>query len=169
MANTYVKIGSTVTVGSGGAASIDFTSIPATYTNLIVKVCARTDRASINDIMLLAFNGSTSSFTSRYLEGNGASAGSYTDQPRGFGNAAGSLATSSTFGNSELYIPNYAGSTNKSYSGDGVEENNATTAFSSLFAGLWSNAAAINQITIYGNGSNFVQYSTASLYGILKS
>ena len=167
MANTYVKIASYSATGT--VSSIDFSSIPSTYTDLLLKVCARTDRGSVNDIMLLAFNGSTSSFSSRYLEGNGSSAGSYTDQPRGFGNAAGANATSSTFGNSELYIPNYAGSTNKSYSGDGVEENNATSAFSSLFAGLWSNTSAINQITIYGNGSNFVQYTTATLYGILKN
>jgi hypothetical protein len=35
MANTYTLIASSVTVGSGGAANIEFTSIPATYTDLV--------------------------------------------------------------------------------------------------------------------------------------
>ena len=156
-----------VEVGSAGAANIAFSSIPQGYTDLKVVVSARTDRASVQDIMLLSFNGSTTSFSARYLEGNGSTAGSYTDQARGFGNADGANATSNTFGNTELYIPNYAGSNNKSWSGDGVNETNATAAYSSLFAGLWSNTAAITSITLTGNISNFIQYSTATLYGIL--
>jgi hypothetical protein len=36
MATTYEIIAS-VTVGSGGAANIEFTSIPATYTDLVLK------------------------------------------------------------------------------------------------------------------------------------
>jgi hypothetical protein len=82
----------------------------------------------------------------------------------------GASATSSTFGNGELYIPNYAGSTNKSYSADSVAETNATATFMYLTAGLWSNTAAINSITMTPQGgSNFVQYTTATLYGISKS
>ena len=42
MADTYTLI-SSVTVGAGGASSIDFTSIPATYTDLLVKFSLRTD------------------------------------------------------------------------------------------------------------------------------
>jgi hypothetical protein len=44
MALTYTAI-KTVTVGSGGAANIDFTSIPQTYTDLVLKVSARMNRA----------------------------------------------------------------------------------------------------------------------------
>ena len=40
MATTFTKIAS-VTVGSGGASSIDFTSIPSTYTDLCVKLSTR--------------------------------------------------------------------------------------------------------------------------------
>jgi hypothetical protein len=79
-----------------------------------------------------------------------------------------SSTTANTFGNFELYIPNYAGSTNKSVSSDYVNENNATGGISyGLLANLWSNTAAINAISlsIYG-GTNFAQYSTAYLYGV---
>jgi hypothetical protein len=44
----------TVEVGSGGAADIEFTSIPATYTDLVVKLSVRTGFAGdTNDDMLL--------------------------------------------------------------------------------------------------------------------
>jgi len=80
-----------------------------------------------------------------------------------YGSAA--LDTASTFGNGQVYIPNYAGSNNKSTSADTVSEDNATLAYSALTAGLWSNTAAITSITIAAV-TNFAQYSTAYLYGI---
>ena len=166
---TYIQIGSTVTVGAGGSASIDFTSIPATYTDLIVKVCGRTNRAAVFDDILISFNGNTASFTGRELYGDGAAAASITTA-RAASIATGANATASTFGNSEIYIPNYAGSANKSFSVDGVQETNATTAYAIMIAGLWSNTAAINQMTLTPSaGTLFSQYSTASLYGISKS
>ena len=58
MANTYTLIASN-TVGSGGAASISFSSIPSTYTDLLVKISTRDNTGSFND-MLLTFNGSGS-------------------------------------------------------------------------------------------------------------
>jgi len=69
----------------------------------------------------------------------------------------------------EIYIPNYAGSTNKSFSSETNQENNATAAFARLLAGLWSQTAAITDIEITPNTGNWVQYSTAVLYGISKS
>lgn len=163
MANTYIQIAS-VAVGSGGAANIDFTSIPATFTDLLVKVSARVTGATDFNTLSIAFNGSTSNFTSRILQGDGSSAvsASLTNFSGGVG---GTLLTASTFNNVEIYIPNYAGSNYKSFSSDSVVENNATAARDTLIAGLWSITSAINQIT-FSSSSNFAQYSTASLYGI---
>lgn len=129
----------------------------------------RTSRSALGDSTTVAFNGSTSSFTSRYIEGNGATASSATDT-RYFGSVTGATTTASTFSNVSVYIPNYTSSNNKSYSIDSTVENNGTTAFAALIAGLWSNTAAINQITItLATGSTtFVQYSTFYLYGIKK-
>ena len=170
MANTYVQI-ATVTVGSGGAASMDFTSIPSTYTDLVLKISARTTRADISDAISLSLNGVATNQTSRYLEGSGGGSSAASGSLTSFRTQASAAnATASTFGNSEFYIPNYAGSTNKAASSDGVSENNAAAANAWLVANLWSSTAAINQITVTDlNSANFVQYSTATLYGISKS
>ena len=170
MPNTFTKIAS-VSVGAGGASSIDFTSIPATYTDLCVKLSGRSARAAQQaDNLFITFNSTTSGYTMRALTGNGSSAGSvsYSSRYASFAiDAAGS--TSSTFSNHEIYIPNYAGANYKSYSADSVSENNASNAQSDLIAGLWSNTAAITSISLLPEVSTWVQYSTATLYGIKNS
>lgn len=162
---TYIKIAS-VTVGAGGASSIDFTSIPNTYTDLCLLSSLRTsDAGSVAVDVNIKFNGSDTNKTILYFDGTGSSVrtGFYSFTSLG---ATGAGATSNTFANSSLYIPNYAGSTNKSFSIDYAPENNATTNYYGFKAGLWASTAAINQLTFVGN---FVQYSTATLYGILKA
>jgi hypothetical protein len=166
---TMVKI-ETVTVGSGGAADVTFSNIPQTYTDLVIKASTRNnDSASTSgSYYIIKFNGSSTSFTNRYLRGNGSAASSATFNQYA-GNSVTTGQTASTFSNDEIYIPNYAGSTNKSYSADSVVENNATGAFSLLSAGLWSNTAAITSVTLEAAnaGANpFQQYSTFTLYGI---
>ena len=166
MAVTY-KLIETVTVGSGGAANIEFTSIPQTYTDLVVKLSLRTSADNVT--ALLKFNASSLNLTQRFLQGSGsaASSGSSTainilENP--------SSSTASVFANTEIYLPNYAGSTNKSVSVDTVTEKNATDAYQRIVAGLWSDVAAITSLTVAcAAAGNFVQYSSASLYGIKNS
>lgn len=162
---TYIKI-ATVTVGAGGAASMDFSSIVGTYTDLVLKVSARTNTTTPN--IMITLNGSTSSFTNKVVYGTGSSAAS-TSYARFVAYGCMSTDTASTFGNSEIYLPNYSGSTNKSFISDAVHENNATAANAGLSAGLWSNTAAITAISLAPDSGNFVQYSSATLYGISKS
>ena len=169
MANTFELIAS-VTVGSGGASSMDFTSIPGTYKDLYLKVTGRTTGGN-PDNGLITFNGSGSSINYQRIfgDGTGAGAGSASANNINF-LYAGSTATSNTFANSEMYIPNYAGSNNKSFSIETVAETNAAEAYMYLIAGLWSNTAAITSIGLAPrSGGNFVQYSTAYLYGIKNS
>jgi hypothetical protein len=168
MAYTYSKI-SSVTVGSGGSSSIDFIAIPQNYTDLLISLSGRSVRSAVNDVLYMKFNSSTSDYSSKILEGNGASATSYSGGSSAFSDILGipaATSTANTFGNVAIYIPNYTSSNNKSISVDGVGENNATTAFVDLYAGLLSNTAAITSITLYNIISNFAQYSTATLYGI---
>ena len=166
---TYIQIGSTVTVGSGGASYIEFTSIPSTYTDLVIKASLRSDRGLQYDSTTITFNGSSSNYTQRMVYGDGSTAGSLNSAAITFFYATGSTATASTFGNGEIYIPNYAGSTYKSVSMDSVSENNATTALAALNAGLWSDTSAITSIRLtVGGGTLLTQYSSASLYGIKK-
>ena len=167
MANTYVKI-ATVTVGGGGAANMEFTSIPATYTDLVLLTSTR---ATTNNAgMTLEFNGSATSRTIRSLYGDGTNPASYSGTVALGGLVNYTSYTSNTFSNNMLYIPNYAGSTNKSSSMDGVLENNATATYTFLSANLWSNTSAITSIKLAVETSgDFVQYSTATLYGIKNS
>jgi len=165
MANTYTLI-SSVTVGSGGAASMGFTSIPSTYTDLKVVFSSRSASGGINfDIVNLTLNGQSAA-NNRYLLGNGSSASSSSDGSNVYAGAnTGSGATASTFSNCEIYIPNYTSTGIKSMSIDAVTENNATAAWTLFVAGLITNGAAITSITLSG-GVNFAQYSSAYLYGI---
>lgn len=157
----------TVTVGSGGAASIDFTSIPGTMTDLMFVISGRSTGASAN-YYNLTINGSTSTFSVRGLFGSGTTTGSFTTPANFGGEIATSSVTANTFGNTSVYFPNYSGSSNKSYSGDGVGENNATAALMSQFAGTWATTSAITSISLVPVSGSFVEYSTATLYGILK-
>lgn len=169
MALTYTAI-ATVTVGSGGAADITFSSISADYTDLILKYSLRGSDAANYINNRISFNGSTSGYTSKLLYGDGSSAASANNSVTNAidfsAYSVGTSATASTFSNGEAYIPNYAGSNNKSVSIDHITENNATAAIAAMTAGLWSNSAAITSVKITPGSGTFAQHSTATLYGI---
>ena len=174
MANTYTLIASS-TVGSGGASSIDFTSISSTYTDLVIKISARAISAGggtngVWDSIRVRFNNdSATNYAHKHLltidsaaptslsDSADTSLVSWTDY---------SSATANTFGNMEIYIPNYVSSNQKSITTDAVMENNGSAGIWSFEAGKWSGTAAINRITITLNSVNFAQYSTAYLYGV---
>ena len=171
MANTYIQIGSTVTVGVLGASTIDFSSISSTYTDLLLKVSVRGSLGSFPSLRLTV-NGATTNYSSRRLYGDGSSAASDTPSSPAYLVQMPIPAlseTASTFASTEIYLPNYAGATNKSVSVDSVAENNATSTFTMMNAGLWSQTTAISSLSLFLSSGNFVQFSTASLYGISKS
>lgn len=159
----------TKTLGTA-AASIEFTSIPQDATDLLVLTALRfdIDLADVN----LKLNGTTSGYSMRLMYGTGSSVASANNSSgafvwAGFGNF--STSTASTFSNSQLYFPNYSGSSNKTVSIEGVTGNNAATNYQQITAGLWANTAAITTLNFSGGGSgNFVAGSTISLYKITK-
>lgn len=164
MADTFVKIAN-VAVGAGGAASITFSSIPSTYTDLKIMYSTRAASSGTDWVVISLGTGGT--YTQRYLIGTGSVAGNGTGQ---FALNQNSTYTANTFSNGEIYIPNYLSSTAKSVSADSVTENNSSTANSAIGALIWSGTAAISNITLTtDNATNFAQYSTATLYGILKA
>lgn len=162
---------STVTVGAGGAASIEFTGIPQTGTDLLVVFSVRSFDGSIT-YFDIRFNGDAgANYSNRSLYGTGTTA--YSDIESGssifaIASVTPSTATANTFGNGSFYVPNYAGASAKSLSFDNVTENNATAAYQNITAGLWNSTAAITSVKIFPNASTFAQYSTASLYLITK-
>ena len=164
---TYNLIASQV-VGSGGASTITFSSIPQTYTDLLILESTR-DSTGNGASNYVTFNGSGSGYTNKELFGNGSSASSSSNTTAYFDLSVGATVTVNTFSSGSLYIPNYTSSNYKSFSGEVSAENNATQAFLTLDANLWSNTAAITSITIYCGQGNFVQYSSFYLYGIKNS
>lgn len=172
MAATYTLIES-YTVGSGGASSVTLGSggtIPNTYTDLLVKVCARSTSSNAQSNYKLAFN-SGGTYSRLEVDGYGSTAASYSATGASafeYLYLTGTGGTSSTFCNAEIYIPNYTSSNAKSFSIDSVQENNSsTTNYLSLMAGLWSGTATITSIVLTEqNSNNFAQYSTFYLYGI---
>jgi len=173
MANpTMTLIGSPITVGSGGASNLTFTSIPATYTDLILKFSLRYGDYSSWNYAYIQLNSTAGAIKTISGNGSGSSAGSSnitTNLRIDF--VPGTGQTSNTFSNAELYIPNYTTSNAKSVSLDYVSESNATTAYSELGAGLFSTVtSAVTSISLLVDGSwNFAQYSTAYLYGVSNS
>jgi hypothetical protein len=181
MANPTMTLISSNTVGSGGATSVTFSSIPATYTDLKLVMSVRTNIAEVRSVLGIVINGDTTgaNYSYRLLYGVGASTvGSAAGPGASFGyvfyvDAAN--ATASTFGNTELYIPNYTASINKSISNDGVAESNDTTNSGiAMNNAYWNSTAAITSISLLTQTSGvasgaFVQYSTFYLYGISKS
>jgi hypothetical protein len=171
MPNTLTLIASS-TVGAGGTSAITFSSIPSTYTDLKVVYSLRSTASQIDEIIKLTFNGTTADRSINRVESYGSGGITSTTNTVMFAYMAnGNTATSNTFGNGELYIPNYAGANVKSSSTDGVDENNATSAIIGFAANLWNNTAAITSITFEpGTASQtWMQHSTAYLYGIIKS
>jgi len=163
---TFTKI-ETITVGSGGVASITFSSIPTTYTDLVVLVSCRSSQVgAFADYGKITFNSSSSTFSYRDFYGNGTTASSTNGAVNTIFVYQGNAATASTFGNASIYIPNYTGSNNKSFSIDSVVENNGTTAYQTITAGLWSTTTAINSVGLAPASGTWLEHSTFTRYGI---
>jgi hypothetical protein len=164
---------STTTIASSGTTSVfTLSSIPSTYTDLLIVGSIRTSRANSDPgaDFQMTFNSSAVSYARRSLEGTGSSTGSTTGGSTyidGLLNDS-SFATANTFGSWQIYIPNYASTTtNKTVSIETVTETNAAQSFARLVAGSWANTAAITRIDLTdGNSATFMAGSTISLYGI---
>jgi hypothetical protein len=159
----------TVEVGSGGASTIDFTSIPQGYTDLKLVLSSRVP--GTNGTFYVRFNNDTTeaNYSYKRLNGDGSTATSTTNSGHSYFLYANlNSYTANTFSSSEMYVPNYTSSTAKSINAESVLENNATATNTWMIAGLWSGTAAISRITLTPVVEATVdQYTSATLYGIL--
>jgi hypothetical protein len=164
----------TVTVGSGGASSVDFTSIPQVYEHLQIRCLVRGDRASTRIDVAMRYNSDsgTNYYAVHALEGNGTSASAYADSTNNRnipGYVSAGSATASVFGTEIIDILDY-GNTNKYKtfrSLGGVDVNGS--GYISLRSGLWLSTSAISSISFFPDGGNFAQYSSFALYGIKRA
>ena len=157
MTMTHIE---TATVGSGGAVEINFLSIPQTFTDLLILVSTRATNALVATNLNIQFNDESGVYSGIELLGNGSSVSSAANL-RGRMSAAN--ATANTFGSNAIYITNYTESSNHPISWDGVSENNGTEASQTIVAGLYTGTNPITKIDLL---DDFVEFSSASLYGI---
>jgi hypothetical protein len=168
VSNSYESI-ATATVGAGGVGSVTFSSIPATYQHLQLRVLARGSDASeqIDWLMQLNGDGTGANYASHFLRGSGTISESGSQTAFGamkIGVIPGSTALSNTFGGIVIDLLDYA-NTNKNKTIRSLFGNdlNGSNAYVGLASGLWVNTSAVNQITLFGGVS---QYSQVALYGI---
>jgi hypothetical protein len=172
MPNTYEIISSTV-VGSGGAANIEFTSIPQTYTDLLLVCSLRMTEAGTNNWGTLKFNsiGGTSN-NSRYFRGNSintaSATGNSTDVMRAT-IANGATSVANAFSTNSIYIPNYTSSLNKVSSSDAVMVDSVAENYMFFGANLVTTSSAITSIQLAPWSGTWVQHTSAHLYGIKNS
>jgi len=164
-------------VGSGGAANIEFTSIPSTYDDLLILASLRTTEPfGYEDIIYLRFNGQTSStvYSSTELYRNNSSIASVrtSNQTQARFWVAGDQATANTFASTRLYIPNYKNTSNHKQViiETAFEHNAADIHHLAGNASLWRDTSAISSMRFTSYQSrNFKQYSSISLYGVTKA
>ena len=162
---------STVSVGAGGAASITFSSIPATYTHLQIRFIARSTYASGNiDIVGMQLNSDTANnYAWHWLFGDGSSAGAgsaTTTSNITFRDISNANTTANTFGAFVIDILDYANTskykTSRALGGYDANGNGKIN----LDSGVWMNTSAVSNIALYAGNANFAQYSSFALYGI---
>lgn len=173
MPSTYTLISSNTL--SSDAATVNFTSIPQTYADLVLRISARGDASSLSSLLMVGFNSSSINTSctylySQYSSGTVASGRDSAATSAGFGYFNGATSTSNTFGTIEIYIPNYTTSTAKPISSIAMYENNAAQAYGWAQASLANSTSAITSINLSRLiANNFLAGSTFYLYGISKS
>jgi hypothetical protein len=171
MPTTYTLIASSVLTST--TAIVTFSSIPANYTDLVVRASIRDASAGTINAGYYLFNNDNIGVAASYtqLTGNGSTAASSrfdSSFGAGYYDINGDSSTSNTFSSTEIYIPNYNATTNKPISVFSVVETNATTARIQVAAELYGTTAAITQLKLRPN-SNFGAGSSFYLYGIKNS
>lgn len=165
MAITYVRLATTTLTST--AASINFTNIDATYTDLVVKFTGRSN-ADDGSITTRLNNSSSGYNNLRYFINGGSVATVASNITDGWSvtGVGSSTFQSNYFGAFEIYITNYATTLNKSALLAGTSPNSTTPQYTMMTAALWANSATINRIEIGFITGNLIAGTTATLYGI---
>ena len=173
MPSTYTLIkGETI---ASSAASYTFTAIPSTFTDLVVRLSTRMATGTFGEFSVQFNSDSSALYSNTVLYGSGSAADTYNNSGstslNGILNTEGSSQTANTFSNNELYVPSYTVSQSKPVSAASATENNATTAYISVQAGLYRSNTAITSITLIDNinSRSFAAGSSFYLYGIKNS
>ena len=157
---TYEPI-ATQTLASA-AASITFSSIAATYTDLrLVWIGSGVGGAGAE--LRLRFNGLTTGYSDTYIQGNGSAASS--NRYTSYTYIRTSVDVPTTMAMAEIDIFSYAGSTYKTCLMNFSADINGAGGYKECVVGLSQSTTAITSVQIY-SGANFNIGTIATLYGI---
>jgi len=165
--NTYVAI-ATNTLSSAG--TVTFSSIPATYTDLVLVINNAVSIATNTPGACISFNGDTATnYSSTHLEGTGTSALSNRQTSQSNINAGYNIGLSSSSTQPAtiiINIMNYANTTTYKTTLSRNTQTTGTAPGTGATVGLWRSTAAINSIAITAQTGNFATGTVFSLYGI---
>jgi hypothetical protein len=162
MPATYEPI-ATTTLGSA-ASSITFSSIPATYTDLVLVVTGLFTSSGGNS--RIRFNGDTgTNYSNTRLQGDGTSASSNRSTSQAFLRLDYDGNSSTVPNMTRTNIFSYAGSTNKTCLIESSEDKNGSGS-TVRTVGLWRDTSAITSIEVLMSSSTFATGTIATLYGI---
>lgn len=165
MATTYEPIAST-TISGTGTATITFSSIPQTYTDLELVIQVRENSGSDGNTFIQFNSDSGTNYSLTQLYGSGSAGGSNrasSQTKTGFYGNASQVDPSTTYGFSKAYIFNYSNSTTyKSIYSQG----NYTAIEVVARTHLWRSTAAITRIDLTLASGNYANGSVVTLYGI---
>lgn len=160
MPKTYEPIASTTL--TAGTASVTFSSIPQTYTDLVVVMSASVSSGAVGYRVGNTTVDTGSNYSRTNLYGDGATAAStrQTGQTALYVTAA---TSSSNFSANIIHFMNYSNTTtNKTF----LARANDASVVTVIGAHLWRSTVAINTITFFGEGANIASGSSFTLYGV---
>jgi hypothetical protein len=166
-----MKLIESKTLGTA-ASSIEFTSIPSTFTDLVILFSCRSSGTGFPVANIeVSINGTSTNESRRLLRGSGSTVESLADTQVNFGHMPTADNTANTFNSTSVYITNYTAAVAKSITVDNSSVSNGVSLYdfyNDISTQLWNNTAAITSILINPNSGNLVAGSMFSLYGVLK-
>lgn len=154
------------TVGTA-VASVVFSSIPQTYTDLFLVCAARTSRAATSDNLIVRFNSDTSaiySSTNVFVDNAISTARSANDTSCFWSYIPSASQNGNTYGSAVMNIMNYSNTTTYPTTLCKSANTNAQVEYTT---NVYRSLAAISTLTMLsGTGSNIAVGSTFTLYGI---
>jgi len=168
---TYKLIASTITTVDTGPVS--FTSIPATYTDLILVAGTRSAASATSETLWLQINDDTGgnyTYSRQFIVDSTVYKGGGSGNAQWFSSSIANSNMANMFAYWNIYIPEYTSGNPKTAAAmNAFPSNNQAVNSSEKFGYTWDPTSVINKITIKFNGPNFVAGSSFFLYGINKS
>lgn len=151
---------------TASAASIEFTNIPQTYTDLVIVSSVQGSRTTYGADMFTQYNGDTgTNYSVTIIQGTGSTASSIQASQNGV-NFAGSVGGNGS-GEFSVNITNIQNYSNTNIYKTSISRNSHASQIVQLVIGMWRSNAAINSIKINAeNGYVYNTGSTFTVYGI---